>query len=245
MTAHDHDPVALVTGGSRGIGRAVVQRLVRDGYVVAFCHTARGAEQAARVVAENGDRAVAVEADVTHRGEVRALVQRVRSELGVPDVLVTSAGIVRDSPLALMSDDHWDEVIDVNLSGTYNVCRTVVFEMIKRKRGSIVNISSVAGVSGNAGQTNYSAAKAGIIGFSKALAKEVGRYGIRVNVIAPGFIETEMTNSLSPTVRQRAIDNIPVGRFGAPEEVADMVGYLASASYVHGAVLPIDGGIVL
>ncbi|WP_308407204.1 3-oxoacyl-[acyl-carrier-protein] reductase [Streptomyces sp. APSN-46.1] len=248
MTQHETPPVALVTGGSRGIGRAAVMRLAQDGYDVAFCHTPSGAEAAAQLekeVGELGRRARAHRADVTRPDDMRALVDSVQEDLGPIDVLVTSAGIVRDNPLVLMADEEWHDVIDTNLSGTYHVCRAVVFAMMKRRRGCVVNIASVAGVHGHASQTNYSASKAGIIGFSKALAKEVGKYGIRVNVIAPGFIETDMTAALTGSVRTDAVANIPLGRFGRPEEVADMVAYVASAEYVSGAVLQIDGGIVI
>ncbi|MFI0465766.1 3-oxoacyl-[acyl-carrier-protein] reductase [Saccharopolyspora sp. 5N102] len=239
--------VALVTGGSRGIGRATVLRLARDGFDVAFCY-ASNPEAAALLAKEAGDlgsRVVAKQADVSRADAVRALVADAQEELGPIDVVVTSAGIVRDNPLLLMKDEDWHQVLDTNLDGTYHVCRAVVFEMMKRRRGCIVNISSVAGVHGNATQTNYSASKAGIIGFTKALAKEVGKYGIRANVVAPGFVETDMTAGLSESTRAAAAANIPLGRFGRPEEVADMVGYLVSAEYVTGSVLQIDGGILI
>ncbi len=158
---------------------------------------------------------------------------------------MTSAGIVRDQPLLLMKDEDWNDVLDTNLDGTYHLCRSVVFEMMKRKSGCIVNISSVAGVYGNPTQSNYSASKAGIIGFTKALAKEVGQYGIRANVVAPGFIETDMTAALSDKVREQAVKNVPLRRLGRPEEVADSVSFLVNAAYVTGAVLQVDGGIVV
>lgn len=241
--------VALVTGGSRGIGRASVLRLAADGYDVGFCYQSN--EEAARLlekeVAELGARVLAVRADVSDGGSVRAMLAEVNDVLGVPDTVVTAAGITKDNPLLMMPDDDWHRVIDVNLSGVYNVCRGAVFEMMKRRRGSIVNISSVAGVYGNATQTNYSASKAGIIGFSRALAKEVGRYGIRANVVAPGFIDTDMTSVLSDKVRNNAVASIPLGRLGTADEVADLVGYLASdrAAYITGAVFQIDGGITI
>ncbi|GAA1354189.1 3-oxoacyl-[acyl-carrier-protein] reductase [Catellatospora bangladeshensis] len=192
-------------------------------------------------------RALAWQCDVADHAAVRELVSTVAERLGDVDVLVTSAGIVRDNPLMMMTEQQWHEVLDTNLDGTFNACRAVVFEMMKRRSGSIVNISSVAGVYGNPTQTNYSASKAGIIGFSQALAKEVGRYGIRVNVVAPGFIETDMTGALSDKVKQTALKSIPLGRLGQPEEVADLVSYLASdrAAYITGTVMQIDGGIVL
>jgi 3-oxoacyl-[acyl-carrier protein] reductase len=241
--------IALVTGGSRGIGRAVVLRLAQDGFDIAFCYRSNpdAARELEKEVTELGARALAWQADVADMGSVRELVAVSERQLGPISVLVTSAGIVRDNPLLMMTDEDWRQVLDVNLDGTYHACRTVIFDMMKRKSGVIVNISSVAGVHGNPTQTNYSASKAGIIGFSKALAKEVGRYGIRVNVVAPGFIATDMTAGLDDKLKEQALRSIPLRRLGKPEEVADLVSYLVSdrAAYITGAVLQIDGGIVL
>lgn len=236
-----------MTGGSRGIGRAIVLRLAKDGYNVAFCYASQA--HAAKALAEEaghaGAHVLALPVDVSDPSAVRDLVSRTSDELGAIDLVITAAGIVKDAPLILMRDQDWSDVLRVDLDGTYNVCRAVVFEMMKRKSGCVICISSVAGVYGNATQTNYSAAKAGVIGFAKALAKEVGRYGIRVNAIAPGFIETDMAAALQADVRKRLLGAIPLGRFGRPEEVAEMVGYLATAEYVTGAVLHIDGGIII
>ena len=241
--------VALVTGGSRGIGRAVVLRLVRDGYAVSFCY--RSADEPARALVKEAEQlggpVVAFAADVADRDAVRAFVDGTVAELGPVDVVVTSAGITRDNPLVLSEDSDWHAVLDTNLDGVYHVSRAVIFEMMKRKSGSIVTMSSVAGVYGNATQTNYSAAKAGIIGFTRALAKEVGRYGIRVNAVAPGYIETDMTAGLSDQVRKRALESIPLRRLGQADEVADLVSYLASdrAGYITGSVFHVDGGITI
>ncbi|WP_031076400.1 3-oxoacyl-[acyl-carrier-protein] reductase [Streptomyces sp. NRRL WC-3742] len=241
--------VALVTGGSRGIGRATVLGLARDGFDVAFCY--RSDEEAARSLekeaAAYGVRVLGRRADVTTAEPVRELVAEVEESLGPVDALVTAAGITRDNPLVLMTDEQWQEVIDTNLGGVYHVCRAVVFGMMKRKAGAIVNISSVAGVYGHATQSNYSASKAGIIGFSRALAKETGRYGIRVNAVAPGFIETDMTAAIEGRALKDVMASIPLKRMGRAEEVADLVGYLVSerAQYITGAVLQIDGGITI
>jgi len=243
----DSTPVALVSGGSRGIGRAVVTRLAAEGYHVAFCYRSRpeAAEQTAAEAARAGARVVAKQVDVTDPGAVRALVAQVEDELGPIATVVTSAGIIRDSSLVTMADRDWHDVIETNLTGTFHVCRAVIFPMLRRRRGSIVTISSVAGVQGSEGQTNYAAAKAGIIGFTKALAKEVGRYGIRVNAVTPGFIDTDMTSGLSGDLRQSLVGRIPLGRWGEAGEVAELIAFLCSdrAAYITAGVFPVDGAI--
>ncbi|MFD0025490.1 3-oxoacyl-[acyl-carrier-protein] reductase [Streptomyces sp. NPDC058382] len=240
---------ALVTGGSRGIGRATVHALARDGFDIAFCY--RSDEESARTLekelADSGVRVRGSRVDVADAGAVRAWIASTEEEFGQIDAAVTAAGITRDNPLVLMEDEQWHQVIDTNLDGVYHVCRSVAFGMMKRRAGAIVNISSVAGVYGHASQTNYSASKAGIIGFSRALAKETGRSNIRVNAVAPGFIETDMVAAMNDKARKEALSSIPLRRMGTAEEVADLVAYLVSdrAAYITGAVLQIDGGITI
>lgn len=249
MTHGTARPVVVVTGGSRGIGRAVVTRLARDGFDVAFCYRsdASAADQTVKEAAASGSRVVAYQVDVADADAVRAFIAAVEADQGAVHALVTSAGVVSDNPLVLMRDEQWRDVIATNLDGTYNLCRAVVFSLMKRHAGTIVTLSSVAGVGGNATQSNYAASKAGIIAFTRSLAKELGRYGIRANSVAPGLIETDMTAGLADEVKQRILGQVPLGRFGTAEEVADLVSFLVSdrAVYISGQVLGIDGGLAV
>jgi 3-oxoacyl-[acyl-carrier protein] reductase len=245
----DTRPVALISGGSRGIGRAAVLKLAADGYDVSFCY--HSSQDAAQVLAKEaealGARVLHHRVDVSDAQAVRDWVTATEQELGPVDTAVTSAGITRDKGLVMMSDDDWSSVLSTNLDGVFHVCRAVTFGMMKRRGGSLVNISSVAGVHGNATQTNYAASKAGIIGFSKSLAKEVGRYGIRVNAVAPGFVDTDMVAAVPERLRDQALAAVALGRMGTAEEVAELVAFLAGprAAYITGSVFHIDGGIAL
>jgi 3-oxoacyl-[acyl-carrier protein] reductase len=240
---------ALVSGGSRGIGRAVVLRLAQDGFDVSFCY--RDAQEPARQVvkeaAEVGARVLPVQVDVRDAEQVRAWVAGAEAELGAVDVVVTAAGITRDGPLVMMTDSDWHEVLHTNLDGVFHLCRSAAFGMMKRRAGCVIALSSVSGLYGNPGQVNYSASKAGIVGFIRALAKEAGRYGVRANVVAPGLIDTDMTAQLGEQGRRRLVEAVALRRLGRAEEVAELVGFLASdrAAYITGSVIEIHGGMAI
>jgi 3-oxoacyl-[acyl-carrier protein] reductase len=239
--------VALVTGASRGIGRAIALELAAAGAAVGVNFRA-DADAAAEVVAAieaAGGRAAALQADVSDADAARALVETAAQELGELDVLVCNAGVTRDGLIARLSPEAWTTVIDTNLAGPFFLCQAVSRRMMRRRSGSIVLMSSVVGVHGNAGQTNYAASKAGLIGLGKSLARELGSRNIRVNVIAPGYIATELTGVLPEELRQGILDQTPLGRLGESEDVARAVRFLASdaSSFVTGAVLGVDGGL--
>lgn len=241
--------VAVVTGGSRGIGRAIVEQLASDGFSVAVNY-ASNRDAAAEVVASveaSGGRALAIGADVGDDGAVTAMFDQVAESLGPVAVLVNNAGITRDDLLLRMGREAWDDVIRTNLTSVYLCTRAALKPMLRARWGRIINIASVSGIAGNPGQANYAAAKAGIIGFTKSVAKEIGSRGITVNAVAPGFIETDMTAALGGGVTEVALEHITLGRLGAPREVASAVGYLASdgASYITGQTIVVDGGLAL
>ncbi len=241
--------VALVTGGSRGIGRAIAQLLATQGHRVALNYTTNevAANAAVEAIAAAGGSAIAVQADVGDPDSVTAMFAMVDERLGSVEILVNNAGITRDALVLRMGVEAWDEVIETNLRSVYLVSKAALRGMLRARWGRIVSISSVSGVAGNPGQANYAASKAGIIGFTKSVAREVGSRGITVNAVAPGFIETDMTNALGDEITTAVRERIALGRLGQPEEVAAAVGYLASddASYVTGHTLVVDGGIAL
>ena len=244
--------LALITGGARGIGKGIVETFARAGASVAFTYVSdrsrSSAEQLAKELSEQHSiRAVAYQSDAGDFQQAETLVSKVVSELGTISTLVNNAGITRDNLLLRMTEQQWDEVIATNLKSIFNLSKAILKPMMGARRGAIINISSIVGLQGNAGQSNYAASKAGVIGFSKSLAKEVGSRGIRVNTITPGFIETEMTEELSEDMRKKWVDNIPLKRGGQPEDVAMACIFLASpmGAYITGQTLSVDGGLYM
>jgi 3-oxoacyl-[acyl-carrier protein] reductase len=240
--------VALVTGGSRGIGRACALALAASGFTVAVNYLARA--EAAQAVVESivqaGGQALAVRADVSQREDVEALMRQTRERLGPLSVLVNNAGITRDGLLLRMTDDDWDAVLNTNLRGAFLCTRAALREMIKARWGRVINISSVVGITGNAGQANYAAAKAGLVGMTRSVAREVASRAITVNAVAPGYISTDITEPLPAELKAGILAAIPAKRFGTPEDVAGVVAFLASdaAQYITGQLLNVDGGFV-
>ncbi|MCP4967783.1 MAG: 3-oxoacyl-[acyl-carrier-protein] reductase [bacterium] len=241
--------VALVTGGSRGIGRAIAELLAGHGHQIAINYVSNevAAAEAVAAIEAAGGTAIAVRGDVGDQEAVDALIKDVQDRLGPVEILVNNAGITRDDLLMRMRPEAWDDVMQTNLKSVYLCSRAVMRGMLRGRWGRIVSLSSVAGVYGNPGQANYAAAKAGIIGFTMSLAKEIGSRGITVNAVAPGFIATDMTAALGDDVATAAAEKITLGRLGLPEEVASAVGYLASedASYITGQTIVVDGGLAL
>jgi 3-oxoacyl-[acyl-carrier protein] reductase len=239
--------VILVTGGSRGIGRSIALAFAEPGSVVAIGYRS-GEQAAAGVLAElrgRGAEGMTMRADVTDLAQVRSMIDALVSRCSRIDVLVNNAGGSRDGLLALMDPGDWDAVLDLNLKGVFHCCKVVTRPMMAQRGGAIVNVSSLTGITGLPGQTNYAAAKGGVNAFTKALAQEVARFGIRVNAVAPGLVETEMATQIPAPQRERLLSSIPMGRMAAPEEIAAVVKFLASddASYITGQVIPVTGGI--
>ncbi|WLD95120.1 3-oxoacyl-[acyl-carrier-protein] reductase [Alkalihalobacillus sp. AL-G] len=240
---------ALVTGASRGIGRAIAIELARQGASVAVNYS--GSEARARQVVEeiheNGGKAIAIQANVAKLDSVTSMVKEVTTTFGSLDILVNNAGITRDNLLMRMKEEEWDEVINTNLKGVFNCTKAVTRTMMKQRSGRIINIASIVGVSGNPGQANYVASKAGVIGLTKTTAKELSSRGITVNAVAPGFIETDMTDALDKDVKDEMLKQIPLARLGRPEDIASAVKFLAGdeSSYITGQTLHIDGGMVM
>jgi 3-oxoacyl-[acyl-carrier protein] reductase len=238
---------AVVTGAGRGIGKAVALKLAAKGANIVVNYV-RGGEEAGKLKQEieaRGGKALVIQADISVFSQARDLVAKTKAEFGTVDILVNNAGITHDGLLMRMSEEDFDRVIAVNLKGVFNCSRQVVPLMVKQKAGRIINIASVVGLLGNAGQTNYAAAKAGVIGFTKSLAKEIGSRNITVNAVAPGFIETDMTAALPEKAREALKENIALKRLGKPENVADVVYFLASdmGAYITGQVISVDGGM--
>src|SRR5437773_4509448 len=235
---------AIVTGGSRGIGRAIVQALARTGARVVFTYLEN---KSAADEITNNDTIVGLQVEVTRFDQAKELVKQVKERYGRIDILVNNAGITRDKLIAIMSEKDWDDVLDTNLKGVFNLTKPVIGVMLRQKSGSILNITSISGIVGMAGQVNYSSSKAGMIGFTKALAKEVAKLNITVNALALGFVETDMTGVLNEEYRAKALERIPLGRFAKPAEMAEAALFMLSpqAGYMTGQVVQVDGGLAV
>jgi len=240
---------ALVTGGGTGIGRAICLKLASEGASVAVCYrsSAESAEQIVEDIKAAGGHAIALKGDVSTLDDVESFIREVLTSFGSLDIVVNNAGATRDGLLMRMSEADWDLVLDTNLKGTFLVTRAAVRPMMKARSGKIVNISSVMGLVGNPGQANYSASKAGIIGFTRTVAKELASRNIQVNAVAPGFIATSMTDAMNPEIKDSVLKQIPAGRIGAPEDVAQVVSFLCSraADYITGQTITVDGGMTI
>lgn len=240
---------ALVTGGSRGIGRATAIELSKEGanVIITYNSNEEKAKEVIKEVEKNGVKGLAIKADVSSEEDVKSMMKTIKSQFDSIDVLVNNAGVTKDNLLIRMKSEDWDKVINTNLKGVYLCTKAVVRGMMKKRHGKIVNIASVVGISGNAGQGNYSASKAGVIGFTKSIAKELGSRGINVNGVAPGFVETDMTEVLSEDIKEQSLKLIPLNRFAKPEDIANVVVFLCSekANYITGQIINVDGGMLM
>lgn len=243
------DKVAIVTGGTRGIGRAIALKLADHGanIVINYRNSDKEAEELKAILEGKGVKVLTVKCDISNFEDSKNLMEKCKEVFGKIDILVNNAGITKDTLIMRMKEEDFDNVIDVNLKGSFNCAKHASAIMLKQRFGKIINMTSVVGIAGNAGQVNYAASKAGVIGLTKSLAKELGSRGITVNAVAPGFINTDMTASLSEKVKEEASKNIPLKRLGDPEDVANLVGFLASdaANYITGQVINVDGGMVM
>lgn len=243
------DKVAIVTGGTRGIGRAIALKLADQGanIVINYRNSDKEAEELKSILEGKGVKVLTVKCDISNFEDSKNLMDKCKEAFGKIDILVNNAGITKDTLIMRMKEEDFDNVINVNLKGTFNCAKHASAIMLKQRFGKIINMTSVVGIAGNAGQVNYAASKAGVIGLTKSLAKELGSRGITVNAVAPGFINTDMTASLSEKVKEEASKNIPLKRLGDPEDVANLVGFLASdaANYITGQVINVDGGMVM
>ncbi|SNR90353.1 3-oxoacyl-[acyl-carrier-protein] reductase [Anaerovirgula multivorans] len=239
----------IITGGSRGIGRSIALQLARNGANVIINYTSNkeAADKVVKEIEAYNVKGLAIQCDVTKSDDIKKMIETVENHFDTIDILVNNAGITKDNLLLRMKEEEWQQVIDVNLTGVFLCTKAVIRKMMKQKHGKIVNISSVVGVTGNAGQANYSASKAGVIGFTKSIAKEVASKNIHVNAIAPGFIETDMTAVLSEDIKSGLMESIPLKRYGQPDDIANLVVFLSSnqSNYITGQVINVDGGMAI
>ena len=238
--------VSLITGGSRGIGRGIALKLASLGSDIVLVDIS-ASDETKKEIEELGRKVISLKADVSKMDETSEVVSKVLKEFEKVDILVNNAGITRDNLLMKMSEEDWDSVLDINLKGSFNMSKSLIRSMLKQKNASIINMASVVGVAGNAGQCNYAASKAGLIGFTKSLAKEVAKKNIRVNAVAPGFIKSDMTDKLSEKVIEGYLSNIPLGKLGSIDDISNTVAFLASdmSKYMTGQVLVVDGGLFI